>query len=195
MRIHLVAPKVRGDGMDSAAPPPPPSNRPEQEQAWWSDRLQQRGRTGSWRTAIENQATRLQMLLDGILEENRIQQDDDYPLRKATGLNPVLQRIQNDLTLALEITQSGTSGGLLGRLRELWTGSGFEQALAAVNRASEMLLLVQPGPAVLARLPDLRAGVKDHLRVTDPRFDVFTRIIDAAERRAGLLPPEDTTSK
>lgn len=181
----------------------PSSDHPEREQAWWPDRLQQRGRTGSWRTAIENQAMRLQMMLDGVREENRIQQDDDYPLRrfdpaaadKAAGLKPVLQRIQNDLTLALEITQSGTSRGLLGRLRELWTGSGFEQALAAVNRASEMLLLVQPGPAVLARLPDLRAGVKDHLRVTDPRFDVFTRIIDAAERRAGLLPPEETTAK
>jgi hypothetical protein len=75
-------------------------------------------------------------------------------------------------------------------LRDLWTGSSFEQALAAINRARETLLLVQPGPAVLARLPDLRAGVKDHLRVTDPRFDVFMRIIDAAERRAGLLSTE-----
>jgi hypothetical protein len=186
--------------MDTAAPPP--LNDPETEQAWWPDRLRQRGRTGSWRTAIENQATRLQMVLDGVREENRIQQEDS-PRRKfdpaaadkAASLKPVLQRIQNDLTLALEITRSGTSRGLLGRLQELWTGSGFEQALAAVNRASETLLLVQPGPAVLARLPDLRAGVKDHLRVTDPRFDVFTRIIDAAERRAGLLPPEETTSR
>jgi hypothetical protein len=141
------------------------------------------------------------MVLDGVREENRMQQPspgtevDRAAAEKAASLQPLLQRIENDLTLALEITRSGTSQGLLGRLRELWTGSGFEQALAAVNRASEMLLLVQPGPAVLARLPDLRAGVKDHLRVTDPRFDVFTRIIDAAERRAGLLPPEESNPK
>ena len=183
----------------------PPSDHLERDLAWERDRawrpLEQRGRTGSWRTAIENQAMRLQMMLDGVREENRIQQDssreefDPAAADKAASLNPVLRRIQNDLTLARQITLSETSRGLLGRLRELWTGSGFEQALAAVNRASEMLLLVQPGPAVLARLPDLRAGVKDHLRVTDPRFDVFTRIIDAAERRAGLLPPEETTSK
>ena len=67
--------------------------------------------------------------------------------------------------------------------------------LIAIYRASEMLLLVQPGPAVLARLPDLRAGVKDHLRVSDPRFDVFTRVIDAAERRAGLLPAEKPSTE
>jgi hypothetical protein len=138
------------------------------------------------------------MVLDGVWGENRMQQAasagtklDTAAAQKAASLQPVLQRIANDLTLALEITRSEKSQGLVGRLRELWTGSGFEQALAAVNRASETLLLIQPGPAVLARLPDLRAGVKDHLRVTDPRFDVFTRIIDAAERSAGLLPPEE----
>jgi hypothetical protein len=172
-------------------PVPEPIRRP--------DPLLQRSRTGSWRTAIENQAARLQMALDEVRGENRIQQaerkSDPAAADKAARLQPVLYRIEDDLTLALRIAETGTSGGLLGRLRELWSGSGFEQALAAVNRARETLLLVQPGPAVLARLPDLRAGIKDHLRVTDPRFDVFTRIIDAAERRAGLLPPEETTSK
>ena len=54
---------------------------------------------------------------------------------------------------------------------------------------------VVSGSAINAGGFDLDAAIKDHLRVTDPRFDVFTRIIDAAERRAGLLPPEETTSK
>jgi hypothetical protein len=143
------------------------------------------------------------MVLDGVVQEeiqreasrkseiNRSAADEPNRLNEEPiKLNPVLRRIQNDLSLALEITRSETSQGFLGRLRELWTGSGFEQALAAVNRASETLLLVQPASAVLARLPDLRAGVKDHLRVMDPRFDGYTRIIDAAERRAGLLPSD-----
>jgi hypothetical protein len=178
--------------MSKTAPPPSGFGDWEPPQ-----RLQRRGRTESWRTGIENQAARLQLVLDGVVQEemqelaSRLGPNQSLA-EEAPRLGPVMQRIQNDLTLALEITEGGkASQGLLGRLRELWTGSGFEQALAAVNRASEMLLLVQPGPAVLARLPDLRAGVKDHLRVTDPRFDGYMRIIDAAERRAGLLPPQE----
>jgi hypothetical protein len=175
----------------------PPFPAKDGEEAALTHRLHRRERTASWRTGIENQATRLQIAVDGVRQESRIQvlsglSETEYELarERAARLEPVLQRIENDLALAHEIARSGTPRGLLGRLRELWTGSSFEQALAAVSRASETLLLVQPGPAVLARLPDLRAGIKDHLRVTDPRFDVFTRIVDAAERRAGLLPPE-----
>lgn len=157
------------------------------------NRPERRERTVSWRTGIENQATRVQIAVDEIRSANRLLYERDGESDaavKAHSNEPVLQRIENDVELALEITRSGAPRGVLGRLRDLWTGSSFEQALAAINRARETLLLVQPGPAVLARLPDLRAGVKDHLRVTDPRFDVFMRIIDAAERRAGLLSTE-----
>jgi hypothetical protein len=201
--IHLVAPTSEVHALTDRATP---ADVASTAAASLERPLRPRERTGSWRTAIENQATRLQFALDEV-HANLGQQA--FPAsrnevdvaaaraaaRRADNLQPMLERIEKDLSLAIEITQSGAADGLFRRLRELWTGSGFEQALAAVNRASEALLLVQPGPAVLARLPDLRAGVKDHLRVTDPRFDVFTRIIDAAERGAGLLPAEETNAK
>lgn len=172
---------------------------PRSAQARSPRRLDPRARNVSWRTGIENQAARLQMILDEIVEQEveGLRRDPEMDIAAAENAareKPVLRRIQSDLTLAIEIVGSERSD-FLGRLREVWTGSGFERALAAVNRASEMLLLVQPAPAVLARLPDLRAGIKDHLRVSDPRFDVYTRIIDAAERRAGMLPAENPSAE
>jgi hypothetical protein len=69
------------------------------------------------------------------------------------------------------------------RLVELWNGAEVEAARAALHRAREALLLVQPSDTVLAQLPTLRAAVHARFRVTDPRRQSYLRALDAIAER------------
>jgi hypothetical protein len=80
------------------------------------------------------------------------------------------------------------------RLVELWNGADVEAARAALHRAREALLLVQPSNAVLAQLPTLRAALHERLRVTDPRRQSYLRALDAIAERAMSTEPQDATT-
>jgi len=79
------------------------------------------------------------------------------------------------------------------RLVELWNGADVESARAALHRAREALLLVQPSDAVLAQLPTLRAAVQARLRVTDPRRQSYLRALDVIAEKAMAAEPDDAT--
>jgi hypothetical protein len=101
---------------------------------------------------------------------------------------PLIELISADLDRA----QASSRLKRWRRLADTWSGSSFETALAGLHRADEGLVLVQPSSAVLARYPDLRAAVKARLSVSDPRFDVFGRLLDGLETRAGLVGSDST---
>jgi hypothetical protein len=73
---------------------------------------------------------------------------------------------------------------LWARLVELWNGADVEAARAALHRAREALLLVQPDDAVLAQLPTLRAAAHARLRVTDPKRQSYLRSLDVIAEKA-----------
>jgi hypothetical protein len=79
------------------------------------------------------------------------------------------------------------------RLVELWNGAHVEAARAALHRAREALLLVQPSDAVLAQLPTLRAALHARLRVTDPRRQSYLRALDAIAEKAMTAEPDAAT--
>lgn len=84
---------------------------------------------------------------------------------------------------------------LWARLVELWNGADVEAARAALHRAREALLLVQPSDAVLAQLPTLRAAVHARLRVTDPRCQSYLRALDVIAERAMAAETGDATAR
>lgn len=82
---------------------------------------------------------------------------------------------------------------LWARLVELWNGADVESARAALHRAREALLLVQPSDAVLAQLPTLRGALQARLRVTDPRRQSYLRALDVIAEKAMAAEPDDAT--
>jgi hypothetical protein len=84
---------------------------------------------------------------------------------------------------------------LWARLVELWNGADVEAARAALHRAREALLLVQPSDAVLAQLPTLRAALQARLRVTDPRRQSYLRALDAITERAMAAETDDDAAR
>jgi hypothetical protein len=131
-----------------------------------------------WRAGVEGEVHRLR------LEMARVQvpTDDDR----------VTSAILDEIALALKnaefIVQEQPTRWQ--RLGDAWAGTRFEAAVAELHRAREGLLLILPSSAVLARIPDLRAGVKVRLPVTDPRFDGFMRLLDDLERTANAEPDQ-----
>jgi hypothetical protein len=77
--------------------------------------------------------------------------------------------------------------------RENWRdSSAFEQVRAALDRAGQFLLLIEPAEAVQAQLPGLRAALKAYLDPTDARFDIAIRLLDSMEHRpppSSAVPP------
>lgn len=63
------------------------------------------------------------------------------------------------------------------------TGSEVEAAWAALNRASEGLLLIQAAECAVAMIPELRAEVKSRLGANDPRFDEYLRALDSIDQK------------
>jgi hypothetical protein len=132
---------------------------------------------------VEGEAARLH------LERARISASDEVD-------RPSWQQIVEEVDRALmDVSRIAQRPYLLRRPVDAWTGARFEAALAALHRAREGLLLIQPTSAVLARIPDLRAGVKARLPVTDPRFDGFMRLLDDLERRGSPASTAESASE
>jgi hypothetical protein len=117
----------------------------------------------------------------------------------------LVDRVRADLArvppvaLAVSPKESPTTGGLVAVLL-----AGAEAELAAFDKqpwwrrwwraarvrdgvrdrlftAQEDLMLLLPVEDLSARVPQLRAALKALLTADDPRYDAFTRLLDAAE--------------
>lgn len=81
----------------------------------------------------------------------------------------------------------------LDSLKDRYSGARIETSWAALHRAEEALLGVQPAVAVVAQIPDLVAAVRNNLTTDDPRFETYLdelKEIDPACRpQASSLTP------
>jgi hypothetical protein len=149
--------------------------RPMRTEAELQPALDRRFRTGTWRYLIEQRATALELSLARV----------DYESDSIANTEEVATELRQYIRKARRIAT--TRRTWVRRIADSWTGSQFELASSLLDRVSEGLLLVQPSSAVAAQLPNLRAGLKARLRVTDPRFDFFIRVLDNLERQMGLI--------
>ena len=101
----------------------------------------------------------------------------------------------DDLEKSSKSASRGRVRTRLSRLGQRMRPAGVEveTAWAALQRASEALLLIQPAETVVAQIPDLRAELKARLRSEDVRFDEYLRDLDRIERSvrrvAGVADP------
>jgi hypothetical protein len=77
--------------------------------------------------------------------------------------------------------------------RSRWTDRP-RRRMASVERRLRVLelnlLYVLPAPALIARVPGMRAKLKRHIRTSDPRYDLFSRMPDRIAAQAETASDE-----